>query len=104
MFDMNMKTMKYLNYFLSAVMVLCLVSCQEEPYAPGEAERLDCQGLFFPQEQATHYELSPEGNLTLSFSVERTLADVESEIPFTMESSVEGMFEMEDDFFYFDET
>lgn len=103
MFDMNMKTMKYLNYLLSAVLVLCLASCQEEPYAPGEADRLDCQGLFFPQEQAAHYELSPEGNLTLSFSVERTLADVESEIPFTMESSVEDMFEMEEDFFYFDE-
>lgn len=100
---MNMKAIKYLRYILPAFMLMAFASCQEEVYAPGEADLLDCQGLYFPQEQAVHYELSPKGKLELSFTVQRDKADVEAYVPYEMESSVEGMFEMEDEFIYFDE-
>ena len=100
---MNMKAIKYLRYILPAFMLMAFASCQEEIYAPGEADLLDCQGLYFPQEQAVHYELSPKGKLELSFTVQRDKADVEAYVPYEMESSVEGMFEMEDEFIYFDE-
>ncbi len=100
---MDMKTIKYLRYILPAVMLMAFASCQEEIYQPGEADLLDCQGLYFPQEQAVHYELSPKGKLELSFTVQRDKDDFEAYVPYEMESSVEGMFEMEDEFIYFDE-
>lgn len=100
---MNMKAIKYLRYILPAFVLMAFASCQEEVYQPGEADLLDCQGLYFPQEQATHYELSPKGKMELSFTVQRDKADFEAYVPYEMESSVEGMFEMEDEFIYFDE-
>lgn len=100
---MNMKAIKYLRYILPAFVLMAFASCQEEVYQPGEADLRDCQGLYFPQEQATHYELSPKGKMELSFTVQRDKADFEAYVPYEMESSVEGMFEMEDEFIYFDE-
>ena len=100
---MNMKAIKYLRYILPAFMLMAFASCQEEVYAPGEADLLECQGLYFPQDQAVHYELSPKGKLELTFTVQRNKADFEAYVPYEMESSVEGMFEMEDEFIYFDE-
>ena len=98
---MNMKTI--FKYILAAAMTLSFAACQEEPYAPGERDLLDCQKLYFPQEQAVHYELSPKGKLELSFTVQRENADLEAYVPYELTSSVEGMFEMEDEFIYFDE-
>ena len=80
---MNMKAIKYLRYILPAFMLMAFASCQEEVYAPGEADLLECQGLYFPQDQAVHYELSPKGKLELTFTVQRNKADFEAYHPYT---------------------
>lgn len=100
---MNMKATKYLRYILPVFMLAAATACQEELYEPGEPDLAECQGLFFPQDQAAHYELSPKGKMELTFTVQRDNADLEAEVPYELVSSVEGMFELEDDFLYFDE-
>lgn len=96
-----MKTL--FKYILAAAMTLSFAACQEEPYAPGEPDPLDCHGVFFSQTQAKDYELAPEEKHTLTFTVERTLAIEEAYVPYELISSEEGFFELEDEFLYFDE-
>lgn len=102
---MNMKTI--FKYILAAAMTLSFAACQEEPFSPGEPDLLDCQGLFFPQEQAKAYEVTPEGAKYLTFTVERNPAVKnyfpEAYVPYELTSSEEGFFELEDEFIYFDE-
>ena len=102
---MNMKTI--FKYILAAAMTLSFAACQEEPYSPGEPDLMDCQGLFFPQEQAKAYEVAPEGAKYLTFTVERNPAVKnyfpEAYVPYELISSEEGFFELEDEFIYFDE-
>ena len=102
---MNMKTI--FKYILAAAMTLSFAACQEEPYSPGEPDLMDCQGLFFPQEQAKAYEVAPEGAKYLTFTVERNPAVKnylpEAYVPYELTSSEEGFFELEDEFIYFDE-
>lgn len=95
------------KYILAAAMTLSFAACQEEPYSPGEPDLMDCQGLFFPQEQAKAYEVAPEGAKYLTFTVERNPAVKnyfpEAYVPYELISSEEGFFELEDEFIYFDE-
>lgn len=98
-----MKAVKFFKYILVAALALAFAACQEEPYAPGDPDLLDCHGLFFPQEQARDYEVSPDGNNYLTFTVERTLTAFEAEVPYTLTSSEDGFFELEDEFLYFEE-
>lgn len=100
-----MKTL--FKYILAAALTLSFAACQEEPYAPGEPDLLECQGVFFPQEQATSYEVAPEDAKYLTFTVERTPAVKnyypEAEVPYELTSSEEGFFSLEEDYIYFDE-
>ena len=100
---MIMKAINIFKYFLAIAAVFCLASCQEEPYAPGEPDLLDCHGLFFPQQQAGDYEVSPEDKDYLTFTVERAEADFEAYVPYELISSEEDFFELEDEYIYFDE-
>ena len=49
---------KYLKYILLAAITLGFAACVEEEWTPGEADFIDCHGLFFPQEQAKDYTSS----------------------------------------------
>lgn len=99
-----MKTMKLFRYILmAAATVIAVAACQEEPYSPGELDRLDCQGVFFPQEQATDYIVAPDDDNYLTFSIERAQIKYEAEVPYEISMSEEGFFELEDEIIYFDE-
>ena len=99
-----MKTMKLFRYILmAAATVMALAACQEEPYSPGEFDSLDCQGVFFPQEQATDYIVAPDDDNYLTFSIERAQLKYEAEVPYEISMSEEGFFELEDEIIYFDE-
>ena len=73
----------------------------------GDPDLLDCQGIFFPQEQAKSYEVAPDGNKYLTFTVERNPLVKgyypEAYVPYELVSSEEGFFELEDEFIYFEE-
>lgn len=97
---MNMK--RYLRYILMAAVTLGSAACQEEEWTPGERDYIDCQGLFFPQELAQDYVLSPSDKMELTFTVERAEDGDEITVPYELVSSVEGFFELKDDI-YFDE-
>ena len=92
---MNMKTL--FKYILAAALVLSFAACQEEPYAPGEPDPLDCHGIFFPQEQAMAYEVAPNGAKYLTFTVERELDAFEAFVPYEIVSEEEGFFELENE-------
>lgn len=95
---------KYLKYILLAAITFGFVACVEEEWKPGEADYIDCHGLFFPQEQAKDYILSPsDATKPLVFTVERVETDDEAEVPYEIVSNVEGFFSLEDEFIYFDE-
>ena len=102
---MNMKTL--FKYILAAALTLSFAACQEEPYTMGDPDLLDCQGIFFPQEQAKSYEVAPDGNKYLTFTVERNPLVKgyypEAYVPYELVSSEEGFFELEDEFIYFEE-
>lgn len=99
-----MKAIKYIGIFILSLAALSLTSCVEEDFKPGDPDRLDCQGLYFPQKQAVHYEIAPSGKMELSFTAERAVYDEEAFVPYEMTCSHEGIFEMEDEeFLYFDE-
>lgn len=95
--------MKFFKYILIAAFALTFAACQEEEFAPGAKDRLDCQKLFFPQEQAKSYEVAPEDDNYLTFKVERQKANFEAEVPYEISMSEEGFFEMEDEIIYFEE-
>lgn len=97
---MNMK--RYLKYILMAALTLGFAACQEEEWTPGELDYIDCQGLFFPQEQAKDYVISPSDANYLTFTVERAEDGDEIIVPYELESNVDGFFEIADDI-YFDE-
>jgi len=94
---------RYLRYILMAALTLGFAACQEEEWAPGERDFIDCQGIFFPQEQATDYVLSPGDKMELTFTVERAEADDEAFVPYEIVSSVEDFFFLEEETIYFDE-
>ena len=101
-----MKAMNYFRYILPALILMAFSACQEDVYSPGDPDPLDCQGVYFPQDQAIHYELSPDGKLELTFTVQRNknMAESEAYVPYIIESSEEGIFELEDEeYLYFDE-
>lgn len=95
--------MKLFRYILIAAFAMTFAACQEDLYSPGEKDRLDCQGLFFPQEQAQDYTIAPDDKNYLTFKVERKQAKFEAEVPYQITMSEEGFFELEDDIIYFDE-
>lgn len=98
-----MKAMKFFRYILIAAFSLTLAACQEEEFSPGDKDRLDCQGLFFPQEQAQDYVVSPDDKNYLTFKVERKQTKFEAEVPYEITMSDADFFEMEDETIYFDE-
>ena len=102
---MNMKTI--FKYILAAALTLSFAACQEEPYTMGDPDLLECQGVFFPQDQAKSYEVAPDGNRYLTFSIERKPLTKdylpEANVPYELISSVENFFELEEEFIYFDE-
>lgn len=99
-----MKVTGYLRILILAALASAFASCVEEDYAVGEKDRLDCQGLFFPQKQAKHYEISPSSKMELTLTAERAVYDEEAYVPFELTCSHEGIFEFEDEeFIYFDE-
>ena len=100
---MKMKAMKFLKYFLVAVLPLAFTACVEEQYTPGEPDRWDCQGLFFPQDQKTDHVISPTDSHVLTFSVQRVETDDAASVPYILTTSEEGIFSMEDEFLYFEE-
>lgn len=95
--------MKLFRYILIAAFAVTFAACQEDLYSPGEKDRLDCQGLFFPQEQAQDYTVAPDDKNYLTFKVERKQAKFEAEVPYQITMSEEGFFELEDEIIYFDE-
>ncbi len=100
---MKMKAMKFLKYILIAVLPLAFTACVEEEYAPGTPDRMDCQGLFFPQDQKTDYVISPTDARELTFSVQRADVSEGAEVPYVLTPSVDGIFSMDDEFLYFEE-
>ena len=94
---------RYLRYILIAAMAFGFAACQEEEWTPGERDYIDCQGLFFPQEQAKDYVLAPAEASSLTFTVERTNADDDAEVPFELVSSEEGFFTMDEEVIEFEE-
>ena len=98
-----MKAMKFLKYILVAVLPLAFTACVEEEYTPGDADRWDCQGLFFPQDQKTDHVISPSDSHVLTFSVQRSVTDESAAVPYTLTASAEGIFSMEEEFLYFEE-
>ena len=98
-----MKAMKFLKYILVAVLPLAFTACVEEQYTPGEVDRWDCQGLFFPQDQKTDYVISPTESHVLTFSVQRVEIDEAAAVPYILTASEEGIFSMESDALYFEE-
>ena len=100
---MKMKAMKFLKYILVAVLPLAFTACVEEEYAPGNPDRMDCQGLFFPQDQKTDYVISPTDARELTFSVQRADVSEGAEVPYVLTPSVDGIFSMDDEFLYFEE-
>ena len=97
-----MKAIKFFKYILPAVLPLAFTACQEE-YTPGEQDRWDCQGLFFPQDQTTDFIISPSESHVLTFKVQREETDYEAEVPYELTSSEEDIFTMEEDYIYFEE-
>ena len=97
-----MKAMKFLKYILVAVLPLAFTACQEE-YTPGEQDRWDCQGLFFPQDQKTDFVISPTESHVLTFTVQREETDYEADVPYIFTMSEEGIFEMEEETLRFEE-
>ena len=98
-----MKMMKVFKYFLIALAGIILAACQEDVYSPGERDRLDCQGLYFPQTQAVDYVISPDDKDYLTFVVEREYDKTEDEVPYEITMSEEGIFYLEDDYILFEE-
>lgn len=93
---------KFIKYILLAVLPLASVACVEE-YAPGEQDRWDCQGLFFPQDQKTDFVISPSESHVMTFTVQREETDYEAEVPYILTSSEDGMFSMEEEYILFEE-
>lgn len=98
-----MKAMKFLKYILVAVLPLAFTACVEEQYTPGEADRWDCQGLFFPQDQTKDYIIAPTDNHVLTFTVQRAVTDEAASVPYIMTVSEEGIFTMADETLLFEE-
>lgn len=94
---------RYLKYILMAALTLGFAACQEEEWTAGERDFIDCHGLFFPQEQARDYVLSPDDKMELSFTVERTEGDDEADVPYEIVSNVEGFFTLDDEVIHFEE-
>ena len=101
---MKMKAMKFLKYILVAVLPLAFTACVEEQYTPGNPDRWDCQGLFFPQDQKTDYVIAPNESHVLTFTVQREVIDEAAAVPFIINASEEGIFTMEDEALMFEES
>ena len=98
-----MTMMKNFKYFLIALAGIILAACQEDVYSPGDRDRLDCQGLYFPQNQAVDYVISPDDKDYLTFVVQRDYDKTEDEVPYEITMSEEGIFYLEDDYILFEE-
>lgn len=95
---------KYLKYILFAAITFGAAACVEEEWTPGERDYIDCHGLFFPQEQAQDYVLTPaDASKALTFTVERTVTDDEADVPYELVCSEEGFFTLEDEVIHFEE-
>ena len=101
---MKMKAIKFLKYILVAVLPLAFTACIEEEYTPGDPDRWDCQGLFFPQDQKTDFVISPSDSHVLTFTVQREETDYEAFVPYVFTASEEGVFSIEEETLYFDES
>ena len=98
-----MTMMKNFKYFLIALAGIILAACQEDVYSPGDRDRLDCQGLYFPQNQAVDYVISPDDKDYLTFVVQRDYDKTEDEVPYEITMSEDGIFYLEDDYILFEE-
>ena len=95
---------KYLKYILFAAISFGFAACVEEEWTPGERDLIDCHGLFFPQEQAQDYVLTPaDASKALVFTVERTVTDDEADVPYEIVCSEEGFFTINDEVIHFEE-
>ncbi len=98
--------MKFLRYITAIAAAAAAIACQqEETYAPGQADSLDCQGFYFPvQEAISTGELLLDSNdpTKLVLTAVRTNDYGEALVPYEVEVSEEGVFEM-DDYIYFDD-
>ena len=101
---MSMK--RILNYIIPVVLMFALSACQEEIWKPGEQDSIFCQGVYFPQKQETDLVFSPQDTLSATFVVQRSsdkgVLRSEAEVPYELIVSDEGIFEFEDETFYFD--
>ena len=98
--------MKFLKYITAIAVAAAAIACQqEETYSPGQADSLDCQGFYFPvQEAISTGELLLDSNdpTKLVLTAVRTNDYGEAMVPFEVEVSEEGIFEIED-YIYFDD-
>ena len=107
---MKMKAIKFLKYILVAVLPLAFTACVEEEYTPGDPDRWDCHGVFFPQNQTTDFVISPTDSHVLTFRVQRAVGsdgklqrEDEAYVPYTLTASEEGIFTMDEETLYFEE-
>lgn len=107
---MKMKAMKFLKYILVAVLPLAFTACVEENFTPGDPDRWDCHGVFFPQDQITDFVISPTDSHVLTFKVQRAvdkkgklLREDEAYVPYVLTASEEGIFSMKEETLYFKE-
>ena len=93
-----MRTVKTTIHIL-AVSVLALLSagCAEEPvYTPGEEEDPDNYGVYFPnQTTATELDLLPSEATEATYTICRTRDTDAILVPVVVESSEEGIFELD---------
>lgn len=96
---------RYLKYILPAILMLGLSACQEEElWQPGEMDPETCQGVYFPQVENPNFVFDPENIQPLTFAVHRDelMAKKKAEVPYELEVSEEGIFELKEDTFVFD--
>lgn len=90
-----MKTMNRILALLALVPVLA-VSCRqkEAPYQPGETEKSDCYGVYFPTQDIPS-ELDPAAPLELTIKVNRTVASGDITVPIVVTQD-EEMFKFDE--------
>ena len=87
--------MKFLKYITAIAVAAAAIACQqEETYAPGQADSLDCQGFYFPvQEAISTGELLLDSNdpTKLVLTAVRTNDYGEALVPYEVEVSEEEL-------------
>lgn len=95
--------MKYFRILLFAVIAALAVACVEEPYSQGEPDSLDCQFFYFPA-QTAEYMLAPTDKKYLDFQAARQMDYGDIVVPFELQCSEDGIFEVDEDAIAFDDS